>query len=62
MRRLLNYPPLVVKLLRSLTPLTKILGWHEKIAQDLQLRQIYCLIPEVASYFSNGDRSEIEAE
>jgi pimeloyl-ACP methyl ester carboxylesterase len=62
MRRLLNYPALVVKLLRSLTPLTKILGWHEKIAQDLQLRQDLLRYPIACQLLFKRRQAEIEAE
>ncbi|MBE8965332.1 alpha/beta hydrolase [Nostocales cyanobacterium LEGE 12452] len=62
MRRLLNYPPLVVKLLRSLSPLTKILGWHEKIAQDLQLRQSLLPYPIGCQLLFKRRQVEIEAE
>jgi pimeloyl-ACP methyl ester carboxylesterase len=62
MRRLLNYPPLLVKLLRSLSPLTKILGWHEKIAQDLQLRQALLPYPIACQLLFKRKQPEIEAE
>jgi len=62
MRRLVSYPPLVVKLLRSLTPLTKILGWHEKIAQDLQLRQALLPYPIGCQLLFKRRQIEIEAE
>ncbi|BAZ29158.1 alpha/beta hydrolase fold protein [Cylindrospermum sp. NIES-4074] len=62
MRRLVNYPPLVVKLLRLLEPLTKILGWHKKIAQDLQLRQMLLQYPIACHLLFKRRTSEIEAE
>ncbi|WP_445637209.1 Alpha/beta hydrolase [Nostoc sp. DSM 114161] len=62
MRRLLNYSPLVVKLLRSLTPFTKILGWHEKITQDLQLRQDLLRYPIACQLLFKRRQAEIEAE
>jgi pimeloyl-ACP methyl ester carboxylesterase len=62
MRRLLNYPALVVKLLRSLIPLTKILGWYEKIAQDLQLRQDLSRYPIACQLLFKRRQAEIEAE
>lgn len=62
MRRLLNYSPLVVKLLRSLITLTKILGWHEKITQDLQLRQDLLRYPIACQLLFKRRQAEIEAE
>jgi pimeloyl-ACP methyl ester carboxylesterase len=62
MRRLLNYPPLMIKLLRSLIPLTKMLGWHEKIAQDLQLRQSLLPYPIGCQLLFKRRQIEIEAE
>ncbi|MBE9038492.1 alpha/beta fold hydrolase [aff. Roholtiella sp. LEGE 12411] len=62
MRRLLNYPPLVIKLLRSLSPLTKILGWYEKIAQDLERRQELSLYPIACQLLFKRKQAEIEAE
>ncbi|MBW4686688.1 MAG: alpha/beta hydrolase [Komarekiella atlantica HA4396-MV6] len=62
MRQLLNYPPLLVKLLRSLSPLTKILGWYEKIAQDLQLRQELSPYPIACQLLFKRKQAEIEAE
>jgi pimeloyl-ACP methyl ester carboxylesterase len=62
MRRLLNYPTLIVQLLRSLTPLTKILGWHEKIAQDLQLRQALLPYPIGCQLLFKRRQAEIDAE
>jgi pimeloyl-ACP methyl ester carboxylesterase len=62
MRRLLNYPPLIVKLLRSLTPFTKILGWYDKIAQDLQLRQELLRYPIACQLLFKRRQVEIEAE
>ncbi len=62
MRRLLNYPSLLIKLLRSLSPLTKILGWHEKIVQDLQLRQALLPYPIACQLLFKRKQAEIEAE
>jgi len=62
MRRLLNYPPLLVKVLRSLSPLTKMLGWHEKIIQDLQLRQALLPYPIGCQLLFKRKQAEIEAE
>ncbi|MFN6539832.1 MAG: alpha/beta fold hydrolase [Nostoc sp. EkiNYC01] len=62
MRRLLNYSPLVIKLLRSLITLTKILGWHEKITQDLQLRQDLLRYPIACQLLFKRRQAEIEAE
>ncbi|MEH1842167.1 MAG: alpha/beta hydrolase [Nostoc sp.] len=62
MRRLLNYPPLIVKLLRSLTPFTKILVWYEKIAQDLQLHQELLRYPIACQLLFKRRQAEIEAE
>ncbi|MFN6515486.1 MAG: alpha/beta fold hydrolase [Nostoc sp. CreGUA01] len=62
MRRLLNYSPFVVKLLRSLITLTKILGWHEKITQDLQLRQDLLRYPIACQLLFKRRQAEIEAE
>ncbi|MDZ8108506.1 MAG: alpha/beta hydrolase [Nostoc sp. DedQUE12a] len=62
MRRLLNYSPFVVKLLRSLITFTKILGWHEKIIQDLQLRQDLLRYPIACQLLFKRRQAEIEAE
>ncbi|MBC1241218.1 MULTISPECIES: alpha/beta fold hydrolase [Nostoc] len=62
MRRLLNYSPFVVKLLRSLVTFTKILGWHEKITQDLQLRQDLLRYPIACQLLFKRRQAEIEAE
>jgi pimeloyl-ACP methyl ester carboxylesterase len=62
MRQLLNYSPLVVKLLRSLSPLTKILGLHEQITQDLQLRQHLLRYPIACQLLYKRDQAEIEVE
>ncbi|MDZ8184661.1 MAG: alpha/beta hydrolase [Nostoc sp. ChiSLP02] len=62
MRRLLSYPPLAIKLLRSLIPLTKILGWYEKITQDLQLRQELLRYPIACQLLFKRRQAEFEAE
>ena len=62
MRRLLNYPPLIVKLWRSLTPFTKIGGGYEKIAQDLQLLQELLRYPIACQLLFKRRQAEIEAE
>ncbi|WP_138499572.1 alpha/beta fold hydrolase [Nostoc sp. PA-18-2419] len=62
MRQLLNYPPLIVKSLRSLISLTKILGWHEKVIQELQLRQDLLRYPIACQLLFKRQQAEIEAE
>ncbi|MDF5711503.1 MAG: alpha/beta hydrolase [Nostoc sp. S4] len=62
MRQLLNYPPLIVKSLRSLTSFTKILGWHEKFIQELQSRQDLLRYPIACQLLFKRRQAEIEAE
>ncbi|AFZ27178.1 putative hydrolase or acyltransferase of alpha/beta superfamily [Cylindrospermum stagnale PCC 7417] len=62
MRRLINFSPLLIKLLRFLSPVTKILGWQEKIAQDLQLRQELLQYPIGCHLLFKRQQPEIEAE
>ncbi|MBW4617407.1 MAG: alpha/beta hydrolase [Desmonostoc vinosum HA7617-LM4] len=62
MRQLVNYSPLVVKLLKLLSPLTKVFGWREQISQDLQLRQELLQYPIACRLLFNRKQPEIEAE
>lgn len=62
LRRLVNLSPLVVKLLRLLRPLTKILGWDEKIEQDLQQRQTLLQYPIASHLLFQRQQPEIAAE
>ncbi|MBW4560352.1 MAG: alpha/beta hydrolase [Mojavia pulchra JT2-VF2] len=62
MQRLVGYSPLIVKLLRLLHPLAKILGLHEKIQHDLQLRQVLLQYPIGCQLLFQRQQPEIEAE
>jgi pimeloyl-ACP methyl ester carboxylesterase len=62
MQRLINRPPLVVKILKLLLPLMKILGLHEKIEQDLQQRQLLLQYSTASQLLFQRHNSEIAAE
>ncbi|MBW4556820.1 MAG: alpha/beta hydrolase [Trichormus sp. ATA11-4-KO1] len=62
MRKLLNRPSLVFKLLKMFHPLTKILGLQEKIAKDFSLRQMLLQYPVACQLLFQRRRSEIDAE
>ncbi|MBD2294752.1 alpha/beta hydrolase [Anabaena sphaerica FACHB-251] len=62
MQRLVNFSPLVVKLLRLLTPLIKLIGWEQKITENLQLRQKLLQYPTACQLLFNRKQPEIEAE
>jgi pimeloyl-ACP methyl ester carboxylesterase len=62
MRQLVNCSPLLVKVLRFLTPLTKILGLHAKIADLLQLCDKTLRYPIACQLLFKRQRLEIEAE
>ncbi|BAZ53083.1 alpha/beta hydrolase fold protein [Nostoc sp. NIES-4103] len=62
MRQLLNRSPIFFKLLRSLRPLTKILGLHEKIEKDWQMRQELLQYPTACKLLFQRQQPEIEAE
>jgi len=62
LRRLVNLSPFLVKILRLLRPLTKILGWHEKIEQDLQMRQVLLQYPIASHLLFKRQQPEIAAE
>jgi pimeloyl-ACP methyl ester carboxylesterase len=62
MRQLINRSPLFYKLLRSLRPLTKILGFSEKIEKDWQTRQELLQYPTACQLLFQRQQPEIEAE
>lgn len=62
MKRLVNRSQIFFQPLRSLTPLTKILGLQEKIEQDWQLRQVLMQYPTACQLLFQRQQAEIEAE
>jgi pimeloyl-ACP methyl ester carboxylesterase len=62
MRKLVEIPPLLVKALKFIRPLTKMLGWQEKIDQDLAQRQIWLQYPAACQLLFQRQKPEIEAE
>lgn len=62
MKRLVNYPQFLVTILRLFRPLWKILGWQEKINQDLQVRQRVIQYPTSCQLLFQRKQPEIEAE
>ncbi len=62
LRRLFNLSPLLVKILKLLRPVTKILGWYEKIEQDLQQRRILLQYPIASHLLFQRQQPEIAAE
>lgn len=62
MKRLVNYPLFLVKVLRLLRPIWQIFGWQEKINQDLQLRQHILQYPTSCHLLFQRKQPEIEAE
>jgi pimeloyl-ACP methyl ester carboxylesterase len=60
--RLINYPPVLVNILRFLRPIWKIFGWQEKIAQDLQFREKILQYPTSCQILFKRQKPEIEAE
>lgn len=62
LRRLVNLPLLVVKILKLLRPLAKIIGVHEKIEQDLQQRRTLLQYPIASHLLFQRQQPEIAAE
>ncbi|MCC5637928.1 alpha/beta hydrolase [Nostoc sp. CHAB 5844] len=62
MRKLVELSPLFVKILKFLRPLTKMLGWQEKIEQDLEQRQIWLQYPTACQLLFQRQTPEIKAE
>lgn len=62
MQRLIKRSPFVTKLLKLLLPLAKILGLHEKIEQDFQLRQVLLQYPTACQLLFQRQKPEIIAE
>ncbi|MGM3305954.1 alpha/beta fold hydrolase [Anabaena sp. WFMT] len=62
MLQLFNCSPLLVKILRLLKPLIKLIGWEQKITEDLQLRQKLLQYPTACHLLFNRQQAEIEAE
>jgi len=62
MRKLVELSPLLVKILKLLRPLTKMLGWQEKIEQDLEQRQIWLQYPTACQLLFHRQTPEIQAE
>jgi len=61
-RRLFNCSPLIIKLLRLISPLIKLIGWKEKIAGDLELRKTLLEYSTASHLLFNRKQPEIEAE
>jgi pimeloyl-ACP methyl ester carboxylesterase len=61
-RRLFNYSPLIIKLLRFLTPLIKLIGWEERIYRDLELRKTLLEYSTASHLLFNRKQQEIAAE
>ncbi|MBD2435220.1 alpha/beta fold hydrolase [Nostoc sp. FACHB-110] len=62
MRNLVELSPLFVKILKIVKPLTKMLGWQEKIEQNLEQRQIWLQYPAACQILFQRQKLEIEAE
>lgn len=62
MRELVNRSPLFYKILRSLRPLTKVFGLHDKIEKDWQMRQELLQYPTACQLLFQRQQPEIEAE
>lgn len=62
MGRLVKCSSLVFQLLRLLRPLTKILGWDEKIEQDRQFREVLLQYPTACQLLFQRHSREINAE
>jgi pimeloyl-ACP methyl ester carboxylesterase len=61
-RRLFNCSPLIMKLLRLITPFIKLIGWEERIAKDLELRKTLLQSSTACHLLFNRKKPEIEAE
>jgi len=57
-----NRSPLFYKILRSLRPLTKVFGLHDKIEKDWQMRQELLQYPTACQLLFQRQQPELEAE
>jgi pimeloyl-ACP methyl ester carboxylesterase len=61
-RRLFHCSPLIIKFLRLINPLTKLIGWKERIATDLELRKTLLQSCTACQLLFNRKQAEIAAE
>jgi pimeloyl-ACP methyl ester carboxylesterase len=61
-RRLFNYPPLIIKMIRLIMPLLKLIGWQERISRDLELRKTLLQSSTASQLLFNRQQPEIAAE
>ncbi|HLO85832.1 MAG TPA: alpha/beta hydrolase [Nostocaceae cyanobacterium] len=62
MKRLINCPEILLKIVRLLRPIWKILGRQEKIDQDFQFREVIIQYPISCHLLFQRQKPEIEAE
>lgn len=62
MQQLINLPPLLVKLISLLTPVIKLLGWEQKVTENLLLRKKLLQYSTACQLLFNRQEPEIAAE
>ncbi|GAB1538301.1 hypothetical protein NUACC21_09590 [Scytonema sp. NUACC21] len=62
MQRIIKFPPALFQILRVLRPITKILGWNERIERYWKLREAMLNYPVTCQLLFQRQQPEIKAE